>query len=436
VTGDFERLVESVPGPRTKALATRLHRYESRNVTFVGEDFPVFWDSASGATVVDVDGNRYIDCTAAFGVANAGHCNANVAAAAARQAQRLVHGMGDVHPTEERVRLLERLVQILPPGLEHFFLATTGSEAVEAALKTAMLRTGKSRFAAFRGGYHGLSFGALAAGGIDRFRLPFASALGSEPVLLEYPREGAGGPAKRAAAETRRALEMHDDVAALVVEPIQGRAGCIVPPPGYLAEVRALCDERQIVMIVDEIFTGFGRTGAWFAICDEGVLPDILCIGKAMGSGFPISAAVGRREVMDAWPPSTGEALHTSTYLGNPLACAASLATIDEMEALGLPERAKRLGAVLESRLRTLRTYPQVTDIRGRGLFWGVEFADAAGAGAVVARALARGALFLQSGVDGEVVSISPPLVISEPQLARAIDILESAIRERAREAS
>ena len=350
----LECLVTEVPGPRTAQLAARLRAHESRNVTFIAEDFPVFWESADGATVTDVDGNRYLDATAAFGVANAGHCNPRVADAVAQQARRLVHGMGDVHPSQIRVALFERLARILPRGLEKLFLATTGSEAVEAALKSAMLHTGKSRFAAYHGAYHGLSFGALAVGGIERFREPFAGALGAAPLLLDYPSASATS-AQAAGDAARRALSVRDDLAALIIEPIQGRGGVIVPPPGYLQALRALCDERRVVMIVDEIFTGFGRTGAWFAVDRESVVPDILCIGKAMGSGLPISATAGRAEIMNAWPESSGEALHTSTYLGNPLACAAAIATIDELERLDLPAKASRDGLTLGRRLQRLR---------------------------------------------------------------------------------
>jgi 4-aminobutyrate aminotransferase-like enzyme len=418
--------VNAIPGARSRALANALRRYESRNVTFLADDFPVFWEAASGATVTDADGNEYIDCTAAFGVANAGHCNPRVAEAVANQAHRLMHGMGDVHPTALRVALFERLAGILPGELEKTFLATTGSEAIEAALKTAMLATGKARFAAFAGAYHGLSFGALAVGGIERFRRPFADALGAEPVLLDYPREGTIS-AQDAAANARDALAPHRDVAALVIEPIQGRAGCIVPPSGYLRALRAVCDELGVVMIVDEIFTGFGRTGDWFAIERERVVPDVICIGKALASGMPISAAIGRSRIMNAWPVSTGEALHTSTYLGNPLGCAAALATIDELQRHELPARATKLGALLAPRLAALPR-PAVADVRGRGLLWGVQLAGAAKANAVVARALANGVILLQSGMRGDAICISPPLVIAEDQLMRAIDVLEEAI--------
>jgi 4-aminobutyrate aminotransferase-like enzyme len=250
--------------------------------------------------------------------------------------------------------------------------------------------------------------------------------------LLDFPKAGGHVNGRDAALETNRRLSERDDIAALVVEPIQGRAGVILPPPGYLRELRAVCDERQIVMIVDEIYTGFGRTGTWFAVEREGVVPDILCIGKAMGSGFPISAAAGTSQVMDAWPISGGEALHTSTYLGHPLGCAAAVATIDEIERLQLAQRARRLGDELGDRLSALRSLEGVVEVRGRGLLWGVAFRDAAFASEVVKRALRAGAIFLQSGIAGDVVAISPPLVIGEEQLARALEILKVAIEETA----
>jgi 4-aminobutyrate aminotransferase-like enzyme len=418
----------SIPGPRSAALGALLRAYEQRNVTFLADDFPIFWESASGATVTDVDGNEYIDCTAAFGVANAGHCNPRITQAIADQGLCLVHGMGDVHPTEIRARLFERLATVVPRDLNRFFLATTGSEAIETALKTAMLATGKSRFAAYRGAYHGLSFGALAVGGIERFRERFAAVLRSEPLLLAFPRAGEHR-LEDAIDDARRALAQRDDLAALVIEPIQGRGGCVVPPDGYLTAMRALCDELRIVMIADEIFTGFGRTGTWFAVDRENVVPDLLCIGKAMGSGVPISAAIGREHVMDAWPPSTGEALHTSTYLGNPLACAAALATIGEIERLELPARASRLGERLGLRLGALRGRNGVVDVRGRGLLWGVQLRDPAAAFSVVKGALRRGVILSQSGIDGETIAISPPLVIEEAQLDRAAEILESIFK-------
>jgi 4-aminobutyrate aminotransferase-like enzyme len=410
---------------RASGLVAKLRRFESRNVTYLTNDFPIFWESADGATVSDVDGNTFIDLTAAFGVANAGHSNPRVVSAVAEQAARLMHGMGDVHPNPLRVRLLESLAAVVPSGLDKMFLATTGCEAVEAALKTAILFTGKSRFAAFRGAYHGLSLGALTLCGIERFSQPFTAAIGQTALRLEYPAQDTDVDA--AAAATHCALAAAGDLAAVIVEPIQGRAGCIVPSPGYFKALRAICTELRLLMIVDEIYTGFGRTGCWFAVEHEDVVPDLICIGKAMGSGFPISAIAGKADVMDAWPPSTGEALHTSTYLGNPMGCAAALATIQEMTRLQLPARAHRLGLELGHRLGRICN-STVLAARGRGLCWGIQLKDATAAARAVERALDAGVIVLQAGIDGSVIAISPPLVIDESLLHRAIDILEAAV--------
>lgn len=424
---DLERVVGEIPGPQTRALTAPLLAHESRNVTYVSEDFPVFWKSASGATVVDVDGNQYIDLTAAFGVANVGHSNPAVVHAVAEQAAALMHGMGDVHPTSVRTKLLERLSRVLPSGLDKTFLATTGSEAVEAALKTAMLATGKHRFVAYEGAYHGLSLGALAISGIPKFVEPFAPLVPDVALRLPYP-DALHTNAKDALAQLRDALDVHDDIAAIVIEPIQGRGGCIVPPDGYLAGLRSYCDKHGILLIFDEIYTGFGRTGNWFACEHDHTIPDIMCIGKAMGGGFPISAAVARPSVMDAWPRSTGEALHTSTYLGNPMGCAAALATIDELERLALPAQARELGELIEKRLDALLDHPAVVAKRGRGAMWGLQMRSAEDADRAVKAALARGVILLQAGLRGEVLSITPPLVISPLQLHRALELIKEVL--------
>ena len=427
MTDDLERIVGDVPGPRTHALVAPLRAYESRNVTYVTDDFPVFWRSASGATVEDVDGSRYIDLTAAFGVASVGHSNPTVAAAIAEQAATLMHGMGDVHPTPVRTMLLERLARILPTGLSKTFLATTGSEAVEAALKTAVLATGKHRFVAYHGAYHGLSLGALEIGGVAKFSQPFAPLIAEVALRIDYP-DAATTSAKGALEALRTALDPHDDLAAIVIEPIQGRGGCIVPPDGYLAGLRSYCDARSMLLIFDEIYTGFGRTGNWFACEHDHTIPDIICIGKAMGGGFPISAAVAHSSVMDAWPASSGEALHTSTYLGNPMGCAAALATIGELERLALAARARELGELIERRLRAMLEHPSTVAVRGRGAMWGLQLRSAAEAERVVKAALARGVIVLQAGPHGDVLSITPPLVISPLQLHRALELIKEVL--------
>jgi 4-aminobutyrate aminotransferase-like enzyme len=424
----FESVVTAVPGPRSRALAAELAAYEAPGVTYLGEDYPVFWESASGALVTDVDGNRYLDLTSAFGVAATGHTNPRVARAVADQAQRLMHGMGDVHPTELRTRLLARLAELAPGDLRKSYLATSGAEAVEFALKTALLVTGKPRVLAYHGAYHGLSLGALEVVGIDKFRAPFAPLVPARATFLPYP--GAGATVDDALGAVRTALGHDPDIGAVILEPVQGRGGVIVPPHGFLRALRALCDERGLLLILDEIYTGFGRTGAMFACEREDVVPDLLCVGKALGGGVPLSATVGTARVMDAWPVSAGEALHPSTFLGNPLACAAALANLDELERLDAVGRVRTREAALGARLRALASSSSVRDVRGVGFLWAVEFAHAAFANRVVVRGLARGVILLQSGATGTSITLAPPLTIDDDQLARALDIFERTVRE------
>jgi 4-aminobutyrate aminotransferase-like enzyme len=294
-------------------------------------------------------------------------------------------------------------------------------------MKTAILATGKSRFIAYHGAYHGLAPGALALCGIEKFRKPFAAIVPDVTTFVEYP-DAAATDAQSALKALGDACGDRDDIAAVFIEPIQGRGGCVVPPTGYLTGLRDWCTKRGILLVADEIYTGFGRTGAWFACNHEDVVPDIICSGKAMGSGFPISAAVGRKATMDAWPASSGEALHTSTYLGNPMGCAAALATIHELQREKLPECARELGSVIGPRLQSFARHEGVTAIRGRGLMWGVVLRTAEHADRVIKATLARGVITLQAGVEGNVLSLTPPLVITQQQLLRALDIIEEVL--------
>jgi 4-aminobutyrate aminotransferase-like enzyme len=215
-----------------------------------------------------------------------------------------------------------------------------------------------------------------------------------------------------------------------VLEPIQGRAGVIVPPAGFLRGIRALCDEFRCVMILDEIYTGYGRTGTMFACERENVVPDILCIGKAIAGGVPFSAAIGRPAVIDAWPRSEGEALHTATFLGNPLACAAALAVLDEFERAGIVAGVAQRDPWLRERLAPLRGHATVTDVRGIGMLWAIEFTDAGAANRVVRAGLQRGLILLQSGVDGTSITLAPPLNSEDDLLERAIALLDQTIEE------
>jgi 4-aminobutyrate aminotransferase/(S)-3-amino-2-methylpropionate transaminase len=425
---DYESIVTPIPGPRSRGLALELAAFEAPGVTYLGDDYPVFWQSASGATVTDVDGNRYLDLTSAFGVTATGHTNPVVASAVAEQAQRLLHGMGDVHPTEVRVKLLLHLSELAPGNLTKSYLSTSGADAIEFALKTALLATGKSRTIAYQGAYHGLSLGALEVAGIEKFRTPFAPLVAERATFLPYP--GAETSVDSAIGAVRDALDRDPEAGAVLLEPIQGRGGVIVPPDGFLRALRDLCYGRGVLMILDEIYTGFGRTGTMFACERENVVPDLLCVGKALGGGLPLSATIGSAAVMDAWPVSAGEALHTSTFLGNPLACAAALANLEEIARLDVPRLVRAQEQVLADRLGRLRTAANVQDVRGRGFLWGVEFGSAEFANRVVVRGLAGGVILLQSGPTGTSITIAPPPTIGENQLQRALDIFERTVRE------
>ncbi len=425
------RMRTPVPGPASRDLAERLERVESRNVTCLAPEIPIFWERAAGANVWDVDGNRYLDLTAAFGVANAGHAHPAIAAAIARQSETLLHGMGDVQPAAVKVELLEALVELFPGGGEaRAIFGSSGSDAVEIAIKTAQLATGHRGILAFENGYHGLSLGALDTTSRSDFRDPFLARLPQATVLARF------GDIDDVEASAERSAQDGEPIGAVLVEPVQGRGGENVPPRGFLSALRKLCDARGWLLIADEIYTGFGRTGRWFACEHESVIPDLICLGKGLASGMPISACLGRREVMDAWPPSRGEALHTQTFLGHPAGCAAALASLRVIREQGLVERSEILGqAALEKLAEALDQHPDVIEVRGLGLMIGIECATPARAREVVTAALARGVILLPSGGEGEVISITPPLSIDETALGHALDTVVDAFRQSSNDA-
>ena len=436
------------PGPRSRRLSARLAGVESRNVTYLADDFPIFWEKSRGSNVWDADGNRYVDLSGGFGVAVAGHRNRSVMAAIRRQIGRLPHGMGDVHPPSLKVRLLEELAAVSPIADPRIVLACSGAEAVEVALKTARLATGKPGVAAFTGGYHGLTYGALAATDRDLFRAPFADQLNPHVLRVPYPhpyrpaselgREDVGAAALsrfEALLDTAEGAS----VGAVIVEPIQGRGGDVVPPRGFLSGLAALCRSRGLLLIADEIYTGLGRTGRWWACEHESVTPDLVCVGKALSGTLPIAACIGSQEAMDAWPESGGEAIHTSTFLGNPLACAAGIASLREIRKRGLVERAAGEGERWMAELsRTLARHASAGDVRGRGLMIGIDLVkeadtrqpDAELARHVVSEGLRRGWILLAGGPDGNVISLSPPLTLSRALMDRATALLDDLIGE------
>jgi len=408
------------PGPRSRALSERLRELEAPGINTLPPDGSpsLLWEEAHGAEVRDVDGNIYIDLTSGFGVAAVGHAHPRVVAAIREQAGKLLHGLGDVHAHPLRVALAERLVRLAPVDDPQVFFAISGGEAVEIALKTALAATGRPGILAFEPAYHGTTLGALAVTSRTEFRAPFAAHLHGHVHRLPFGAE----------PEQIAALLRGKDLGAALVEPIVGREGVLLPPPGWLAALADLCRQAGVLLIADEIFTGFGRTGTLFAVEAEGVRPDLLCCGKALGGGLPIAAVLGRRDLFRCWE-TPGEARHTATFLANPLACAAALAVLDILDEEDLAARAMRLGAWTGERLAALRNLsPAVTAVRGRGLLWGIELATSGAAKAWVSAAQERGVLFLAGGPEGRVAQVVPPLTIPEEQLDSALGILAEAL--------
>ena len=445
-------LFTKIPGPKSRRLAKELRAHESRNVTYVSPKFPVFWARAEGANVWDVDGNRFLDLTSGFGVASLGFTPAPIVRAMQKQAGQLYHAMGDVHPTQEKVELCRELSQLtfeswdLGPG--KIILTNSGSEAVEAALKTAWLATKKRGVLAFTGSYHGLGYGALTVTGRNLFRDPFTPQLADFATFASFPdcthcplgatpREPSACPPdclNTFFIRMENLLKQRRDIGAILVEPVQGRGGEVVPPDWFLSALRSLADRAGALLIFDEIYTGFYRTGPLFA-CEHGAArPDLICLGKALTSGFPLAACVGRAQVMDnAWPESTGEALHTSTFLGNPLGCRMALESLRLLEAGQWSERVEKLGAHLDAGLRELRAKSKRWGwTRGRGLMRGLEVLDEVGrpdataAGRFVEEMLARGIILLSGGADQNVLSFTPPFVITEQELDFALEQLRT----------
>lgn len=401
---------------------------------------PIVWREAVGANVVDVDGNVYVDLTAGFGVAALGHRPAAVVEAIREQSGRLLHALGDLHPSDVKIELLERLAAF--SGIEgaRVILGSHGADAIEAALKTAMLFTNKPGVLAFEGGYHGLSHGPLAICGYqEAFRAPFAAQLNPHVCFAPYPRHDEG--LEVAVVRVREALEHAEragtSIGAVVVEPMLGRGGVSEPPEGFLRALAALARGQGALLIVDEIFTGLHRTGPRFLSQAQGVEADILCVGKALGGGMPLSACIAREEVMQCWGAPGGEAIHTATFLGHPLACAAALATLEALEgpvfegATTLESVVKTTGALLLEALRAkVGASPLVKEVRGAGLAIGVELPSGAHTLHAMRRLLERGYLVVPAAPDASVLQIAPPLVIEPALLLGFVEVLAEVLAE------
>jgi 4-aminobutyrate aminotransferase/(S)-3-amino-2-methylpropionate transaminase len=426
------------PGPRSREAAARLAARESPAVDArrkaraeeSGEEHaPIVYAAGAGANVVDVDGNRYVDLAAGFGALLLGHAPARVAAAVDAQASRLWLALGDVYPSDAKVVLCERLTSLYPEAGARVLLGSSGADAVTAALKSAVLATGRAGVVAFEGAYHGLSHGPLAACGLHAsFREPFAEQLNARVTFAPFPRDA--GALEGALAVVRHALA-RGDIGAVLVEPVLGRGGCVVPPDAFLPSLRGACDEAGALLVCDEIWTGLGRSGAWLASVRAGARPDIVCLGKGLGGGLPISACVGSARAMAAWGEHGGATLHTATHFGAPIACAAAIATLDALVEGRLAERSLAVGAQWMRRLRAATAGAGVADVRGQGLMVGVEVEGGAGrALAVTRRLLARGWIVLTGGVRGDVLTLTPALDIDEGLLDAFAGALGDALQK------
>ena len=445
---------------KTRQILDTLRDYESRNIVFVEPDgsWPIAWDRAKDVHVWDADGKKYLDLTAAFGVAAAGHANPRVVKAGQDQMARLPHAMGDVHPHARKAELARDLSRITFERWQSMFrrnelheseksgarmahpsgkviFSNSGFEAVESAFKTAMLATGKRGVIAFEGAYHGLGYGTLNATHRNFFRIPFHFQLREFGHFVPFPKKSAD---LITVEWSIRRLFRREHIGAILVEPVQGRGGIQVPPVEFLPLLRKLCDELGALLILDEIFTGFGRTGKWFACEHTGVVPDLICLGKALTGGFPLSACVGRAGLMDAaWPASRGEAIHTSTFLGHPVGCAMALAQIQEIEKLELPERSAELGRFLLGELQSKISSPKLQiAVRGLGLMAGIELCLPDGRPATdaamqaIKAMLQRGYILLPEGEHGNVISFTPPLTITQAQLDKAVSALAEVLNQ------
>ncbi|HEB12629.1 MAG TPA: aspartate aminotransferase family protein [Actinobacteria bacterium] len=373
--------------------------------------------SARGSVITDDSGKEYIDCAGGYGVFSLGYSHPEIIAAVKEQLDRLPLG-SKLFLNKPMADLAALLADVTPGSLQFSFFVNSGAEAVENAIKLARLATGKERIISTTGAFHGKTFGALSASGRDMYRQPF------EPLVPSFDHVPFGDLDALAQSITA-------DTSAIILEPIQGEGGVIVPPAGYLTGVRALCDKHDILFIADEVQTGLGRTGKLFGVDHDGVVPDIMTLAKALGGGImPIGAVIGRKAVWEKW--KANPLLITSTFGGNPLACAAAIATIEVIMRDKLWERSKELGEILKEKLRVVaRRFPHIVkEIRGRGLLIGVELTKEGLGGVIIPEMVKNGVAVGYTLNMPRVIRIEPPLVIEVDLLDQAVAVFEKALVE------
>lgn len=400
----------------------------------------VIADHGEGIYLVDINGRRYMDFTSGIGVANTGHAHPHVVQAVQAQAAKILHAQANIVLHEPMLQLTAELGRVVPSSLDTFFFSNSGAEAVEAAVKLARMATGRSNIIVFQGSFHGRTHATMAmttaktiyrAGyqplvpGIFVAPFPYAYAYGwDEATAVDF-----------CIKELKRLLKMQTaptETAAVVIEPVLGEGGYVPAPNSFMHQLRALCDEHGILLVADEVQTGFGRTGKWLALEHSGVTPDILIMAKGIASGMPLSGIAASRELMAKWTPGS----HGGTYGGNAVACAAAVATIQVLRQEKLIENAQHMGNVLTTGLRKLQEeHPAIGDVRGLGLMVAAEFTTPGGepwgerAGAVARACHARGLMLLTCGTYGHVIRWIPPLIVTQAQVQEALGIFGEALQ-------
>ena len=429
------------PGAKSRELQKERDRYLPRGMS---STMPVFAAAASGATLTDVDGNAYIDFATGISVMNVGHSHPRVVKAIIEQAARLVHSGAPVMMPEGYVRLARRLCEITPGAFpKKALLLNSGAEAIENAVKVVRQATGRPAVISFHNSFHGRTLMSMTlTGKVSPYRQnfgPWAPEVYQVPYPYEYRRpagmvaESLGGSCIEAVRQLFKTTVPAERVAGILVEPVQGEGGFVVPPPDFLPGLRQLCTEYQIPLIADEVQSGFGRTGKMFAIEHAGVEPDLIVLAKTLGGGLPLGAVIGRSELMDATNPGG----LGGTFGGNPVACAAALAVIEVLIDEKLPERGQRLGDHALARMRSWQDrHRQIGDVRGLGAMVAMELvtdrATREPAGALTTEVLrychAHGLVLLKAGLYDNVIRLLFPLIVSEQDLDRGLDILEEAL--------
>jgi len=434
------RLITEIPGPRARSIVERDHAVVSPSYT---RAYPLVAERGEGAIVVDVDGNRFLDCNAGIAVVATGHCHPSVVSAIRAQAEKLIHMSGTDFYYENMVRLAEKLAALAPGGGQRrVYFGNSGTEAIEAALKLARYHTGRDRFIGFLGAFHGRTMGALsltASKAVQRARFgPLIPGVTHIPYANCY-RCAYGKQPETCAVECVQVLEQQvfrtivpaSEVAAIVLEPVQGEGGYVVPPRKFFDELAAVARRHGILLVCDEVQSGMGRTGKMWACEHFGFEPDILAVAKGIASGLPLSATVARAEVMN-WRPGS----HASTFGGNPVSIAAALATIELLEQ-ELLDNASRVGEHMLSRMRDWpRRFRHVGQVRGLGLMIGFELVEdqatrekaPARRDRIVSGAFERGVLILGAGENS--IRLSPPLVFTRDQADFVVDVLEGLLAE------